>query len=210
MEHRLLSFFVSCVLVIRNTFRLLYDPYKTMRSIAKENDYFQVGIILVICCGYFAYAASIRSKTIDPFTITPSALVAASAFVINFLLSVCLLYVFGRIFEVKQTHLVRRLLHLSAYSLQPAFIWFMLTSTFFWLIPPPRHETPLGFLFSIFFIFYSLILLDLRIMMLYMTIRFALRTSFLNTVKIMATFLSLFLPYSLLLYKLGIFRVPFI
>lgn len=181
-----------------------------MREISKEWDPLQNLFLLTACCAYFLYAASIRYKSVNPIVITPSAVSSSLGFLMTYILSVGFLFIMGRIMGNDEKDSLKKLSMLSAYSVLPTLTWFYLTSTFFVLVPPPRYETPLGILFSIFFIMYSLTLLNLRIMMLYMTIRFSLRTTFLNTVKIMASYLSVLLPYSLLLYKIGLFRVPFI
>lgn len=181
-----------------------------MREISKTWDPFQIFLLLLACCGYFLYAASIRYNSINPIVITPSALSSSIGFLTTYGLSIGYLYIMGRIVGGEQKNSIQKLITLSTYSLLPTLTWFYLTSTFFVLVPPPRYATPLGILFSVFFIMYSLTLLNLRIMMLYMTIRFSLRTSFLSTVKIMASYLSVLIPYAFLLYKIGLFRVPFI
>jgi hypothetical protein len=210
MEHIIASFLASIILVFRNTYRLIQDPYKTMREIAKERDVVQILLIFSVCCCYFLYAATVRHGSIDPVIITSSAIISSISFITTFALFIVFIYLIGKKYGVKHEDVVPRAVHLATYSLLPTLTWFWLTSTLFVLVPPPRHATPLGILFSIFFIIYSLTFLDLRIMMLYVTIRFSLRTSFQQTVKIMFIYFALFFPYSLILYKLGLFRVPFI
>ncbi len=210
MEHLLISIIASIILLFRNVFRVFKDPYTAMRDISKEKDTLQVVFILAICCTYFAYAASIRHKTINPFVITTSAMASSIGFLVTFGLSVGFLYVSGRVLRVSQKEVVLRLCSLSAFSLIPTLLWFYATSTLFLLLPPPRQSTALGIFFSIVFVIYSLILLNWRLMLLYITIRFSLKTTFVTTLKIAALYLLLMMPYSIMLYKIGLFRVPFI
>lgn len=210
MEKILISIIASTILLFRNVFRVFKDPYTAMRDIAREKDMLQVVFVLVICCGYFAYAASIRHQTLNPFIVTTSAMASSIGFLATFGLSVAFLYVSGRMFHVSQKNVIRSLCSLSAYSLIPTLLWFYATSTLFLLLPPPRQLTAMGTFFSIVFVTYSLILLNWRFMLLYITIRFSLRTSFSTTMKIATLYLLLMMPYSMLLYKIGLFRVPFI
>lgn len=210
MEDSIAGFLASFILVLRNALRLITDPYKTMRTVAKEHDPLQIIIILTISCLYFAYAASIRNSTINPFVISHSALVASSVFLTTYILSLGLLYSLGRLLRVDNTNLAKSLCYLSAYSLLPAFFWFICTSTLFMLFPPPRQATALGGLFSVIFIVYSLTLLFWRFVLLYLTIRFSFRSSFSTTVSIMMIYVAWLLPYAYMLYVRGLFRVPFI
>ncbi|KXK10467.1 MAG: hypothetical protein UZ22_OP11002000771 [Microgenomates bacterium OLB23] len=209
MVHIFASIMASCILVVRNSIRILHDPYKAMREVSREHDVLQIAIILLVSCGYFLYAAQVRNAGVDALIVASSAMNASLAFVTTFCLSIGFLYMFGKIFRGRQNDMLLRIINLTAYSLLPAFMWFTITSTLFVVLPPPRYATPQGIVFSIVFVVYSLVLLELRFMMLYMTIRFALRTSFLDTVKVMAAYLAVFLPYAFVLYKLGFSRIPY-
>ena len=210
MENFLVSIIASIIVVFRNIFRVIQDPYKTMREIAKDHDILQVYIIVTGCIAYFIYASSVRFRTIDPLITTPSALSAFITFVCTFALSIVYIQFLSRRLGIEQRDSTSSLLSLSAYSLVPTLLWFYITSTFYLLLPPPRHATFLGIGFSIVFIVYSCTFLAWRLMMLYMTIRFSFKASFWQVLTIMTAYLLTLLPYSYVLYKIGLFRVPFI
>ncbi len=102
------------------------------------------------------------------------------------------------------------LVYTYSYSLLPTLIWFTTTSILYLLIPPPRSLSLLGKGFSIFFISFSLTILFWKLMLTYLALRFSLKISFYRIIYFMILYLCWFLPYSLILYNLKIFKVPFI
>jgi len=116
MENFLVSIIASIILVFRNIFRVIQDPYKTMREIAKDHDILQVYIIVTGCIAYFIYASSVRFRTIDPLITTPSALSAFITFVCTFALSIVYIQFLSRRLGIEQRDSTSSLLSLSAYS----------------------------------------------------------------------------------------------
>ncbi len=201
MQHFFISFAASFILVVRNSFRLIAEPYQAMRAISEEKDYIQVGIILIVASLYFVFAAGIRDSDVYP---------QMMAFLSMFLLSIGLLYALGTFLRVKNPRFLDSLIHLSAYSLLPAFFWFVITSVLFVLLPPPRQQSLLGSLFSLVYIGFSITLLFWRIVMLYLTIRFSFKIPFKKVVAVMIAFASWLLPYTVVLYYFRLMRVPYI
>lgn len=172
-----------------------------MRKISLEEDYNQVLIIFFIIFLYFEIANKIRAYTILP-------ILTFLAFLINFFLMTLFFYAFGRVLsrEIKY----KSLIFTFSYSLFPTLIWFITSSLFYFFLPPPRTASFLGSLFSIFFIAFSLSLLFWKLILSYLALRFSLKLNFYYIIYLMLLFLLLFVPYSILMYHLRIFRVPFI
>lgn len=191
----------SLILIFRNFLLLIFLPYKTMRKISLEKDYWQVGIILFIVFVYFKFAYYLRT---DPYPATLIFLV----FLFNFFLTIFFFYGLSR-FSDKNVQLSSFVFTYS-YSLLPTLIWFISNSIVYKLVPPPRTFSILGKAFSTFFIAYSVSLFLWKIILFYLSIRFSAKLNFYRTLYLIILYLCIFLPYSFLLYYFKIFRIPFI
>lgn len=208
MKKKFTKISVSAILFLRNSFRLIFSPYKTMRSISSDQDILQSGIIFFLCYLYFIAANIIRKKTLHPFIISSSSVITFLFFLVTFFLVTLFFYVSGR--RLNKSIKYFSILSTFSYSLIPTLLWFFITSLFYLTIPPPRNLTFPGKLFSLFFIFYSATLFIWKIILFYLSLRFSLKINFYKIFFLIALFLMWFLPYSYLMYKFGIFRIPFI
>lgn len=198
----------TTILVLRNFGYLFIKPYKAMRHIAEHSHWGEVYIIFSLCYLYFAMAAAIRNQTIRPLIITSSAMVSFGFFIVTFIFVVYFFKFFSQQLSLKSKEL--SLATTFAYSLLPTLLWFYITSSLFLLLPPPRGEGPFGISLSFAFVVFSLALLAWRLILLYLSLRFATKASFGQIIFMILIFTACFLPYSYLMYFLGIFRVPFI
>lgn len=96
------------------------------------------------------------------------------------------------------------------YSLIPTLLWFLTASFFYFLLPPPRTDSPKGQLFSLVFITVSITLFYWKGMLYYLTLRFGHKLSLGRIILSTIVILPLAFLYSLFTYKLGLFRIPFI
>ena len=96
------------------------------------------------------------------------------------------------------------------YSYVPTILWFVITAIFYALLPPPRTTSYLGQAFSIVFITLSIGLFLWKLLLYYLTMRLALKLDFKKIIIASLFIFPIGILYSLLMYKLGIFRVPFI
>jgi hypothetical protein len=103
-----------------------------------------------------------------------------------------------------------RIINTWSYSLIPTLIWFYSTLLFYFLLPPPRTTSPLGQVFSIFYIAYSGSLLVWKIILFYFTVRFSLRVHVYRIIYYVLLYLALSIPLWIALYNLGISRIPFV
>ena len=172
-----------------------------MRNISLEVDYLQILIILITIFAYFKFAYFLRDKPY-PATLT------FSIFVLHFLFTGIFFYLLGKISRNKIK--LSTFIFTLSYSLIPTLIWFASNSLLFVFVPPPRSLSILGKGFSIFYIAYSTSLLAWKIILVYLALRFSTKMGFYRIVYMMSLFLLWFIPYSILLYQLKIFRIPFI
>jgi hypothetical protein len=173
-----------------------------MRKIAQEKDWWQVIIICGLVYLYFIFANIVRKKTLHPLIISSSSFISFVFFLLTFFLTVVFFSLFGR--------QIKSLIFSLAYSLLPTLIWFFTTSFLYFVLPPPRTYSILGQSFSLVFITFSLILLFWKVVLFYLSLRFSLKLNFYQILYTTILFSIWFWPYSVVLYKLKMFRIPFI
>jgi len=189
------------ILVGLRTVQLIRSPYKTIRIISNDVNYSQIYVIFVLIYLYFIFADFVKR-----FNYAPTLIYAV--FLLNFLLSSVFFY-FMNVVQIKRSD-IRPFIMTFAYSLMPSLIWFTINTSLFLIFPPPRTSSILGTLFSIFFIIFSMGMLFWKIQLVYLSLRFATKASFLSIAYAVILYLCIFAPYSVLLYYAGIFRIPFI
>ena len=172
-----------------------------MRKISQEKDYGQALILFLTIFLYFKFAYFLRDKP-HPATLT------FLVFTMHFALTVAFFYVLSRLSDSKIK--LSSFIFTLSYSLIPTLIWFASSSILYIIVPPPRSFSILGKGFSIFFIAYSISLLAWKMILMYLALRFSTRLGFYRIMYLMVLFLLWFIPYSILLYYLKIFRIPFI
>lgn len=200
----LVDFLTSFLLLFNRFIGLILDPYKTMRKISLEKDYWQPGMIIGLVFIYFKFIYYLREKTY------PATFIYVS-FIFNFLLTIIFFYFLTKLFSKNKKEInFLSFLFTFSYSLLPTLVWFLSTSILFIFLPPPRTLSLLGKGFSIFFVTYSLSLLAWKIILVYLAIRFSARQNFFRIFYMIVLYLSWFIPYSIFLYNFKLFRIPFI
>ncbi|EKE14257.1 MAG: hypothetical protein ACD_12C00603G0002 [uncultured bacterium] len=200
----LVDFLTSFLIVCNRFIGLILDPYKTMRKISLEKDYWQPGIIIGLIFIYFKFIYYLREK------MYPATFIYGS-FIINFLLTIIFFYFLAKLFSKNKKEIsFSSFLFTFSYSLFPTLIWFLSTSILFIFLPPPRTLSLLGKGFSIIFVTYSLNLLAWKIILVYLAVRFSAKQNFFRIFYMIALYLSWFIPYSIFLYQFKLFRIPFI
>ena len=184
-----------------------------MRMIASAPDVREALVLLAAVGGYFMYASAIRTQTLDPIVVSSSFFRIFMFFLLTFMTTVGFMWVVGRIlkaFSMADPMSLHVSLVLSAYSLIPTLLWFLMTSVLYLLFPPPRYDTLLGTSLSMIFIVLSISILIWRLILWYLTIRFSLRVQFMTIMVIMFIFVLWLVPYAFLMYYFNVFRIPFI
>jgi hypothetical protein len=197
----LIDFIASLLIISRRFILLIFTPYKTMRKISLEKDNAQIYIIFGFVFLYFYLSSFLRDSVYGPILIF-------LIFIGQFLLTALFFYLTTRSFDKKITF--RSLIFTLTYSLLPTIIWFFSNSLFYYFLPPPRRFTLGGKFFSVFFIAFSISLIVWKAILFFLSIRFASKQETYRVFYLILLYLCLFAPFSILLYQLKIFRIPFI
>lgn len=96
------------------------------------------------------------------------------------------------------------------YTLIPTLLWFLATSVLYVFIPPPRTTRPEGLIFSILYLLFSATLLFWKVILSYLALRFGLRLDLAKISVVSLIVLPILALYSISMYRMGIFRVPFL
>lgn len=201
---RILSELVASFLFfVRRVFQLIVSPYKTLRSISHDDDILQVIYIFIFIGMYFYMAHHLREYGHGP-------LILFWVTVIHYLLTVSYFALFTLLSNKKHKLGIAPYLLLFAYALIPTLLWFVVTSVLYSLIPPPRTPSFLGKSFSILYVSFSLGVLMWKILVTYLAVRFATGFRFFRILYSLILYCAIVIPYSYLLYRLGVFRIPFL
>lgn len=208
------------ILFLKNSWGSLNKPYETYRRLSFGNNLLQVLPLFVLIFFYLVFSTlAHHGLGAHPLILTLSFGKVVFGFLITYFLMLGFLLVLGKTFSRGYSDTIKyRSGDISlkniflpwTYSLLPTLIWFTATSVFYLLLPPPRTTSISGQAFSFFFIAFSSSLFLWKGILYYLTLRFGMRLDFLRILGVnMILFPAGFL-YSLLMYYLGIFRVPFI
>ena len=164
-----------------------------------------VGILLG---AYFALASLVKTAAFRPFLLTKQFVFLAGASTMTYLVVVLLLWFVGKL--LGSSGRLRPILLGWGYTLIPTTLWFLVTSILYVVLPPPRTQSSAGILFSVLFLVFSTALFFWKFMLAYLTMRFGLRLDLLRIVAVTIICLPFLGLYSVLMYRWGIFRVPFL
>jgi hypothetical protein len=168
----------------------------------------QTVFIFLFCLLYFLWATTIRIGLRNPFFLTIKFNLLVLGALLGFFLVIFLIMLLGKVFGgMGNTH---RVFILWSYSLLPTLFWFFTTSILYILLPPPRTLSYLGKIYSLVFIAFSLSIFFWKMILYYLTLRFGLHFDLSKIGVATGIITPIILGYSLWMYRLGIFRVPFI
>ncbi len=202
------SLLIAVVSFVRSTIGIVTRPYETYRRIANHGSLWELVPLGVILALYFAIASAVKTSAFRPFLLTKQFVVLAAAVLFTYLVVVLLVYIGAKIIGGKGT--LRQVGIAWGYTLIPTLLWFFVTSIMYVLIPPPRTASPLGIAFSIVYLVFSIVLLFWKTMLSYLTIRFTMKLDLVKICTVFAVVGSVMGLYSIGMYRLGIFRIPFI
>ncbi len=195
------SFFASLFLVLQRVIHLIFFPYKTMRKISLEKDLTQVGIIFFLVLVYFLTANTFRSFDYPPlflFFVT----------CIHFLMAIIFFYGMTKFFNKDISF--QPFIFTFAYTLIPTLCWFWASSFLYEILPPPRTLSILGRSFSVVYLTFSISMFIWKLILWYLAVRFSTKLAFYRIMYLMILFASIAAPYSIVLYGIKMFRIPFI
>lgn len=204
----LLCFTKLSILFLKDFWGIVNTPYKTYRSLTLRKELGETFYIFLGIFFYFAWATLLRTKSLNPLFLTFNFTKLLAAAIFTFLLIILVIYFLGKVVGGKGT--LKSVFITWAFSLIPTLFWFFTTSLFYIILPPPRTTRFLGVLFSLFYIAFSVSLFFWKGLLYFLTLRFSLKLDLSRIIFISAILLPLGILYSVLMYRLGIFRIPFI
>ena len=192
----------------RNSIGLVTRPYETYRRIVNHGSLWEFVPLFILIASYLGVASFVKTAAFRPYMLTKQFVILALAVGMTFGLVVGLLWIVGRFVGGKGT--LRGVLFGWAYTLIPTVCWFYLTSFLYMLLPPPRTTRPLGIIFSALFLLFSSVLFFWKIILSYLTVRFSLKLDLLRISIVFFIVIPIVVLYSIGMYRLGIFKIPFV
>ena len=192
----------------RTLIGLVTRPYETYRRIALHGRPGELVFVALLLVLYFALASVVKVAAFRPFLLTHQFVELAVGVTSGALLSALCLYICARILSVP-VNMVSLIISWG-YTLIPTVVWFFSTSLLHVILPPPRTASLPGVVFSLLFIVFSITLLWWKIMLSYLTIRFCLKLNFVKSLVVALACAPVLTVWSIIMYKAGIFKVPFL
>jgi hypothetical protein len=199
---------VGCVTFFQNAIGTVTRPYETSRRIAGKSRIAELPMLAVFLIAYFAVASMVKTAAFRPYLLTRQFIVLCSGAGVLYIVSICALYKAAKI--MGGIGGLRRIAVSWAYTLIPTTVWFLITSLLFVILPPPRTSSVQGIIFSILYLVFSVTLLFWKIILAYLAIRFSMKLDLLRIVATSVLASPFIVAAAVCLYKLGIFRVPFL
>lgn len=200
--------FVSGIAFGRTILGIIIRPYETYRRIIDRGRLLELFYIGFLLAAYFAVAGLVKEASFRPFLLTKQFLVLGTAAGASFFLVSGTLFFVGTLVGGKGAF--RKFLLAWGYTMIPTVFWFLATSILYVLIPPPRTTGALGITFSIVYLVFSATLFFWKIVLGYLSLRFGLRLDLGKIAVVAAVSVPIFTVYSVAMYRLGIFKVPFL
>lgn len=172
----------------RNTIGLVVRPYETYRRIVDRGSLLELVFIAMLVA-----ASAFR-------------LLAAAA--ATYVLVVILVWVVGG--RVGGRGSVRSVAIAWGYTILPTITWFLATSMLYVLLPPPRTTSMAGVAFSVLFLIFSATLFFWKLTLGYLALRFGLKLDLARILIVVTLVGPIMAAWSLGMYRLGIFKVPFL
>jgi hypothetical protein len=202
------SLIVALVDFGRNIIGLVTRPYETCRRIADRGGFGELVYVAILLATYFAFASLVKVASFRPFLLTRQFIVLSVATGVTYLFTLALFWMAGKLVGAQGRF--KGLAVSWGYSLVATFAWFLATSILYVILPPPRTTSMAGVLFSILFLIFSITLFFWKATIAYLTLRFGLRLTLGKIMIVLALTLPILGLYSFGMYRLGIFRVPFL
>lgn len=206
----LVALFVkSYILFFQNAWGSIQRPYETYRRLSEGKNLVQAIPILGLCLLYFGWTTLIHiGLRGHPLLVSVNFFKVTLAAIATFYIVLYALLLVGRLFGGRGS--IQSLFLPWAYSLLPTLFWFFATSLLWLLFPPPRTLELSGKALSFAFLVFSWFLLFWKGVLYYLTLRFGMRLTFLRIAGVSCIIFPLGFLYAIFMYKLGIFRVPFL
>lgn len=202
------SLIVALSAFVKTSIGLVTRPYETMRRTVDRGGFGELIYVGLLMAIYFAIASLVKVAAFRPFLLTREFMVLASATAVTYVLAVSLFWGAGKLVGAEGKF--KGLAVSWGYSLLPTLTWFLATSLLYVILPPPRTTSVAGVLFSMLFLIFSVTLFFWKATIAYLTLRFGLRLGLWKILLVFGMTLPVLGFYSYGMYRLGIFRIPFL
>lgn len=192
----------------RNTVGLLIKPYETYRRIIDRQGAWEMAYVTVLALAYFALASLVKVASFRPFLLTKQFILLSAAAAATYTVVSFSIWAVGRRVGGKGT--LGGVVCGWGYTLLPTVCWFFMTSLVYVLLPPPRTTSLAGIAFSVLFLIVSATLLFWKLTLGYLTLRFGLKLDLVRILVVVGIVGPIMGAWSWGMYRLGIFKVPFL
>lgn len=194
---------------IKIIFGIVQYPHLTYQRLSLKKPFWHLFYIWVIIFFSLLWAEGVKHGVFKhPLFFAISLGVYFTIVLLSYLLITFLIYILGRLICRRGDYLT--ILILWGFSYLPTVFWFLFISLIFIIFPPPRGYTMSGYLLSGFTVIVSIALFYWKLLLYYMTLRIGLKITWGKIIKISMLFFPAVIIYSFLLYKIGVFKVPFL
>lgn len=187
---------------------IVVRPYATYRRLVERAPVGEMGVIGGLIGCYFALVSVMKLALFHPLLLTRQFLLLSVATALGCFLVIEVVWIAGRWLGGKGT--LGGIAIAWAYTLIPTFLWFVMTSLLSLLLPPPRTTSFGGILFSLLYLVCSGVLFLWKGTLLFLTVRFGMRLDLVRIAVVIAVLVPFVGVYSVVMYRLGIFKVPFL
>lgn len=195
-------------LVFRRIVFLAIAPYREMRTIVLHGSVIELLYVWLFVVGALALVTLLHG---EQNALLPLAKHFLSLLAVVFVSHAGFMLIFWILALIMQKNMSWYGMIMGwSYSLIPTLVWFVGTALLFVLFPPPRTVTLLGALGSTLFLVASGVLFFWKMTLFYVALRFSLRIDLVRIGFIFCVMALIFATYSIVMYHLGIFRVPFL
>lgn len=208
MDRLLEELMLASFSFVKHVGGMFTTPYATYRRLVDKGRRSETVFLGLCCVIYFSISSIVKTQAFRPLLLTRQFLLLAGGAFTGYIFVVAALYLLAKAMGGKGVW--GKVALAWAYSLIPTIIWFLSTSVLYVLLPPPRTQAPLGILFSLVYLLFSAVLFFWKAEMYYLTLRFGMRLTLPKIIVVTGIFIPLVCIYSIMMYRMGIFRVPFI
>lgn len=193
----------------QNAVGCLHRPYITYRSLSSQQlHHGQIFFVYLLVVIYFWFATLTRTGGQNPYILTIQMNLLFTAAVLGFLGMILFLYYGGKL--MGGTGSIKTILVLWSFTLIPTLVWFFITSFIYILLPPPRTFSFTGKIFAVAYSAFTLSVFLWKVILYYLTLRFGMKLELMRIALISIVLIPVLIGFSLFMYKIDIFRVPFI
>lgn len=199
---------VSFYSFTRTLVGIISRPYETYRRIIQKGTLWELIPIGLLLSLYFAINALVKTPAFRPFVLTRHFIKTSLAAFVTVIFVSLLIWSLGRLFGGKGEY--KRFFLAWAYTLIPTLAWFLFTSILYVIIPPPRTTHLSGIALSLVFLTISAVFFFWKVILGYLSLRFGLKLDLARILAILLVSCPIVGLYSIGMYRLGIFKVPFL